>query len=109
IALVGKNQIVHFPELTLPLRSQSRSVRERRVGMKAKRKTLEYPADLLRILRHQVAQGRCDFGAERALQIREFNDRHRRLRIPAHWRARKIELVNRYCAGACSEARTSWA
>src|SRR5215471_3773301 len=58
VVLIGKDEIVHFPEFSLAIRRQRGAVGELRIGMERKGETLEHPPDLSWVLGHQLNQRR---------------------------------------------------
>src|SRR5215472_3810743 len=93
VALIGKDEIVHFPEFSLAIRRQRGAVRELGIGMERKGETLEHPPDLARVLGHQLNQRRRRFGAEGALHVRKLDDCDRRVFAAAHRRTGKVDIL----------------
>ncbi len=78
ISLIGKQQIVHFPESALLAGGQGRLMGQLRLRMHGKRHVFEDQPHLAGMVLDGGIKKRIGFGAERALIVEKFDDRYRR-------------------------------
>jgi hypothetical protein len=74
VGLVGKQGVVHLPELALGARGQGGLGGQRRLVVEGQGVVLEVDANLIRVLLEQAVQGGHDPAAVRALELGELDD-----------------------------------
>ena len=84
LPLRGEEPVVHLPELALLAGGLGGLRRGERVRVERERLVLPDDPHLVAVRALRLVERRADAGAERALEVGEDDDRHRRARVAAH-------------------------
>src|SRR5262249_53145650 len=92
--LIAEHLVVHLPELALLVRSEARLGGELRLVVEGQREVAERDADLALVVVLDLLDRWDDARAERALEVRELDDLHRRVLVADRRATAVVDLVD---------------